>query len=609
MAEERQAERKSAADKKRQELGLPTDPDTFVGRLEFYRKGGIVFVNSKLLNDNIVVPTSMLHGAQEGDKVVVHIVKKGNKRVMPVGEITDVLGKDGENNAEMHAILAEYGLPYSYPEEVEKEAETIDAGITRSEVKRRRDMRDVLTFTIDPRDAKDFDDALSFRTLPDGNYEVGVHIADVTHYVKPGTLIDKEAYQRATSVYLVDRTIPMLPEKLCNEICSLRPDEDKLTYSVIFTIEKEARVLNYDIARTVTRSNRRLTYEEAGEIINDELANDELKEALVVLNGLAKKMRTRRFEQGAIDFEHDEVTFDIDEQGRPTAVHIKKATETNNLIEEFMLLANRTVATHVGKTLKRLFVYRVHDTPDREKLKSLGNYIKKFGYKLETKSERMATVSRNINTLLRDCKGKSEQSLIEMIAIRAMTKAVYSTDNIGHYGLAFRYYTHFTSPIRRYPDMMVHRLLTEYLERKESGTKSQEQGAKTLEDIYEGRCKHCSQREQLAATAERASIKYKQVEFMQNHVGQTFEGMISGVTNWGIYVELNDTKAEGLIPIRELLPEDYYHHDEDNFCVRGEQTGKVYALGDKLRVRVESADLIRRQLNFSLNDDGANPGV
>jgi len=595
LQEERQ--KKAAA---RREAEAQEEPTQFVGRLEYSRRGGIVYVDSKFLKDNIVVSSPNLHGAQEGDKVVVRLIRKGNKRVLPEGEVIDVLGQDGLNDTEMHAILAEYGLPYRYPEDVEKEAEKIDAGITPQEIKKRRDMRDVLTFTIDPRDAKDFDDAISFREKKDG-YEIGVHIADVTHYVRPGSIIDREGYDRATSVYLVDRTIPMLPEHLSNGICSLRPQEEKLTFSVVFLMDKEGKMLTYEICRTVTKSDRRMCYEEAQELIEkadtmsaEELANqDDITKALHILNGLAKQLRMKRFEKGAISFEREEVKFEIDETGKPINIWFKTSQDANKLIEEFMLLANRTVATHVGKLLDKPFVYRIHDLPDPEKLKNLSLFIKRFGYNLKTGSNRRETVSKNINSLLSEVQGKSEQNLIETVAVRAMAKAVYSTENIGHYGLAFPYYTHFTSPIRRYPDMMVHRLLERYLKG----------GEPIKEEEYEQYCKHCSNREQLAAAAERASIKYKQVEWMQDHVGQEFDGIVSGVTEWGLYVELDENKCEGLVPIRDLYPKDYYNFCEKEFCIRGEHTGKEFTLGDKVRVVVERADLSKKQLDFSLVDN------
>lgn len=586
------AERQKKQAEKR-DLQQPEMPDRFVGRMEYSRRGGIVFVDSKWLKDSIIVPQPLMGGAQEGDKVIVRITRKAKGNKMAEGEILDVLGPDGDNNAEMHAILAEYGLPYSYPEEVEKAAEDIPEEISSAEIKRRKDMRDRLTFTIDPRDAKDFDDALSLRLNDDGTYEVGVHIADVTHYVRPGSMIDREGYDRATSVYLVDRTIPMLPERLSNGICSLRPDEDKLTFSVVFTLDEEAIVKHYDIVRTVTRSDRRLCYEEAQQIIENATSPSSegtLEDAILTLNRLAKKLRQRRFEKGAIAFDREEVKFEIDENGKPLSVYFRTSEDANKLIEEFMLLANRTVATHIGKILQKPFVYRIHDLPDPEKLKDLSQFIKRFGYNLKTGSTRKETVSKNINNLLSEVQGKAEANLIETIAVRAMAKAVYSTDNIGHYGLAFPYYTHFTSPIRRYPDMMVHRLLERYL----AG------GENVSEEEYEAYCKHCSSREQLAAAAERASVKYKQVEFMQEHIGQEYDGVISGVTDWGVYVELSDSKCEGMIPIRELTPADYYDCIDKEYCVRGERTGTTYSLGDRVRVRVERADLAKKQLDFTL---------
>lgn len=595
LAEERQ--RKQAQKREEQALEMP---DRFVGRMEYSRRGGIVFVDSKWLKDSVIIPQPFMGDAQEGDKVIIRITRKAKGNKMAEGEVIDVLGPDGDNNAEMHAILAEYGLPYSYPEEIEQAAEEISDDITPAEIKRRRDMRDRLTFTIDPRDAKDFDDALSLRINDDGTYEVGVHIADVTHYVRPGSSIDREGYDRATSVYLVDRTIPMLPERLSNGICSLRPDEDKLTFSVVFTLDEDAIVKHYDIVRTVTRSDRRLCYEEAQQIIEQAATSDSrregsrevisLEDAILTLDRLAKKLRQRRFEKGAIAFDREEVKFEIDENGKPLSVYFRTSEDANKLIEEFMLLANRTVATHVGKILQKPFVYRIHDLPDPEKLKDFSQFIRRFGYNLKTGSTRKETVSKNINNLLAEVQGKAEAGLIETIAVRAMAKAVYSTDNIGHYGLAFPYYTHFTSPIRRYPDMMVHRLLERYLA----------EGEKVNEEEYEAYCKHCSAREQLAAAAERASVKYKQVEFMQEHIGGEYEGVISGVTDWGLYVELTETKCEGMVPIRELIPADYYDCIDKEYCLRGERTGTVYTLGDKVRVRVERADLSKKQLDFSL---------
>lgn len=564
--------------------------DTFVGILEVSDNFAFLNVQSKVLNSDILIPKAKLKGGKTGQKALVRIIEWKHTMKSPVGEVIDVLGDKGDKDAEMHAILAEYGLPYKYPENVEAAAEKIEAGITPQEISKRRDMRSVTTFTIDPRDAKDFDDALSIRKLDNGLWEVGVHIADVTHYVRPGTIIDKEGQERATSVYLVDRTVPMLPEYLSNGICSLRPDEDKLTYSVIFQLNERAEIKSYEIAKTVTRSNRRFTYEEAQSVI--ETGEGDYKEEILTLNELAKKLREKRFQSGAIAFDREEVRFEIDEKGKPLSVYFKVQKDSNKLIEEFMLLANKTVATHIGKPGKgqkvRTFVYRIHDTPNPEKLENFSAFIKKFGYNLKSTGKK-TQISSAINSLLDEVSGKKEQNLIETLAVRSMAKAIYSTQNIGHYGLAFDYYSHFTSPIRRYPDIMAHRLLEQY----DKGGKSANE--KETEEL----CEHCSNREQLAANAERASIKYKQVEFMAERVGQTFDGVISGITEWGIYVELIENKCEGMIPIRDL-DDDYYVMDEKNYCLIGRRFHKKYQLGDELTVKVAKANLDKKQLDFVL---------
>ena len=564
--------------------------NTFVGVLEVDKSYAFLITDSKKLANDIFIPKNNIKGGKTGDKAVVRIVEWPERSKNPIGEVIDILGKTGENNTEMNAIMAEYGLPYKYPETLQKSAELIPEQIPAEEIRNREDFRDVLTFTVDPYDAKDFDDALSIRKLQDGNWEVGVHIADVTYYVKSGSPIDKEAESRATSVYLVDRTIPMLPEHLSNYLCSLRPDEDKCCFSCIFELDDNANVKKYRIARTLIRSNRRFTYEEVQTIIEDK--SGEYSEEILILDNYAKKLRQRRFSAGAINFDRWEMKFNIDENGKPLSVYIKEAKDSNKMIEEFMLLANRTVATFIGKAKPpKTFVYRVHDLPDMEKMENFSQFIKRFGYKLKTSGSK-SDVSKSINGLLDDVQGKREENLIETVAIRAMAKAVYSTKNLGHYGLAFDYYTHFTSPIRRYPDMMVHRLLEKYL----AG------GRSVSSEKYETLCKHCSEMEVLAAQAERSSVKYKQVEYMSERLGNVYDGVISGITEWGIYVEINENKCEGMIPIREL-DDDYYEFDEKNYCLAGRRKHKIYRLGDPVNIQVARANLERKQLDFMLVDE------
>lgn len=570
---------------------------SFIGTLEVERQYAFLQTDSKFLATDIFIPKAKLKGGKTGDKAIVKITSWPEDAKNPIGEVIDILGQTGDNTTEMHAILAEFGLPYHYPENVNAAAEKIDAGITDEVVDQREDMRSVLTFTIDPKDAKDFDDALSIRRLDNGNYEIGVHIADVTHYVKPDTILDKEAQKRATSVYLVDRVVPMLPEHLSNGICSLRPDEDKLTFSCIFEMNEDAEVLNSHIARTVTRSNRRFTYEEAQNVI--ETGEGDHAEEILTLDRMAKILRKNRYENGSVEFDRVEVRFDIDETGHPIGVYFKESKDANKLIEEFMLLANRTVAAAIGrpegKRKAKAFVYRIHDMPDPGKLADLSKIARTFGYKVkETGSSRQ--VNRSINQMLVAVKGRGEENFLSTLAIRSMAKAVYTTTNVGHYGLGFDYYTHFTSPIRRYPDMMVHRLLERYL----AGGRSV--NLQKLEDL----CKHSSDMEQLAANAERASIKYKQVEYMADHMGEVYEGVISGVTEWGLFVEISDNKCEGLVPVRDLA-DDYYDFDESNYCLVGRRRGVRYRLGDAIRVKVARAALDKKQLDFVLVDEKGNP--
>jgi ribonuclease R len=566
---------------------LEHSDNTYVGVLEVEKNYAFLITDSKKLANDIFIPKDKINGAKSGQKVVVRIVEWPNRSKNPIGEVVDVLGEVGENNTEMNAIMAEYGLPYTYPEAMEKAAELIPDEITPEIIAEREDFREVVTFTVDPHDAKDFDDALSVRKLSNGNWEVGVHIADVTHYVKPGSIIDREAESRATSVYLVDRTIPMLPERLCNQICSLRPNEEKLCFSCIFEMDGQATVKKHRIVRTVIKSNRRFAYEDAQAII--EGSDGDYAEEVLLLDRLAKLLRKKRFASGAINFDRWEVKFNIDEKGKPLSVYFKVAKDSNKMIEEFMLLANRTVAEFVGKAKPpKVFVYRVHDLPDAEKMENFAAFIRRFGHKLKTTGSNQ-DVSKSINLLLDEVQGKPEENLIETVAIRAMAKAVYSTENKGHYGLAFDYYTHFTSPIRRYPDMMVHRLLERYLVG----------GRSVSMEKWEDLCKHSSEMEQLAAQAERASIKYKQVEYMSERLGNVYDGVISGVTEWGLYVEINENKCEGMLPIRDL-DDDYYEFDEKNYCLAGRRNHKLYRLGDPIRIQVVRANLERKQLDFGL---------
>lgn len=575
----------------------------FVGVLQMQKNFAFVVVSNQKMYTDIFVPKNKINFAQNGDKVLVEIEDWPARADSPFGNITQVLGKPGEHNTEIHSILAEYGLPYEFPAHVEKFANKLDLSIQKDEIKKRRDMRDILTFTIDPKDAKDFDDALSFQVLENGNYEIGIHIADVSHYVKPGSVLDEEAYDRATSVYLVDRVVPMLPEILSNGACSLRPNEEKYTFSAIFEINKKAEVLNEWFGRTVTYSDKRFAYEEAQVIIEtkgDEIPADisltgkaykvdkAIVEATLKLDELAKIMRAKRMNQGAISFDKVEVRFNLDENSNPEGVYFKTQKDANKLIEEFMLLANRKVAAFIGKQEpEKTFIYRIHDEPDVDKLANLQTIISRFGYALNLKSRKTTTSS--LNQLLEDVKGKGEQNMVDTLAIRSMSKAKYTTNNIGHYGLAFDYYSHFTSPIRRYPDVMVHRLLQYYLDGGKSANKEE----------YEVKCEHSSNMEALAANAERDSIKYMQIKFMQDHKDEEFVGVISGVTEWGIYVEIISNKCEGMVRIREIK-DDYYNFDEKQYALVGEVTKNMYQLGDEVVVKVKNTDLVKRHLDFDL---------
>ena len=563
---------------------------TFVGVVAVTGHYAFLVPDNRQMPYDIFIPRSKLNGAKNGQKAIARITKWPEKVKNPFGEIVEVLGNAGEHETEIHAILAEFELPAKFTPEIEQAAKSIPDRITKKDLEGRRDFRRVTTFTIDPADAKDFDDALSIRFLNDGNVEVGIHIADVTHYVRPGTVLEREAYDRATSVYLVDRVVPMLPEHLSNGVCSLNPREDKLTFSAVFKMNADARVVDSWFGKTVINSDRRFAYEEAQEII--EKKKGDLSKEILTLHRLAQILRKRRFQQGSLDIERVEVKFDIDEKGTPLGVFFKVSQEANQLIEEFMLLANRQVAELVGKRMsgggkKKVFVYRVHDKPKEDKLESFTRIAAKLGYEVHAESRK--ALSQSMNRLIKQVVGKPEQNLIETLALRAMAKAVYTTKNIGHYGLAFDFYTHFTSPIRRYPDMMVHRLLEHYL-----------QGGKPVdEEEYEGKCRHTSEMERKAIDAERASIKYKQVEYLADKVGHVYDGIIAGVTDWGIYVEINENKCEGMIPIRELN-DDFYELDEENYTIIGRRKGRRFQLGDPIRVEIYRVNLEKRQLDLLL---------
>ena len=578
----------------------------FVGTIQVQDNFAFVDVTDHKMHTDIFVPKNKIKDAKNGEIVLVKMEDWPEKADSPFGYVIKVLGLPGEHNTEIHAILAQYGLPYEFPTEVEAYANSIDTRIHPDEIAKRRDMRKDLTFTIDPKDAKDFDDALSFTTLANGNYEIGIHIADVSHYLKEGTVLDEEAYERATSVYLVDRVVPMLPEILSNGACSLRPHEEKYTFSAVFEINSKAEVLHKWFGRTVTYSDARFAYEEAQHIIenpNDKsysvpveisITGKEYKiekpiaEAILEMDALAKILRKKRMQEGAISFDKLEVKFILSEGGNPDGVYFKESKDANKLIEEFMLLANRSVAAFIGtQSQKKTFIYRVHDEPDDEKIAALENIIKRFGYTLDTKNRK--STSQSLNKLLKDVHGRNEQNLIDTLAIRTMSKAVYTTNNIGHYGLAFDHYSHFTSPIRRYPDVMVHRLLQLYLDGKSSAN----------QQSYEEKCKHSSEMESLASSAERDSIKYMQVKYMQDHQEQEFLGVISGVTDWGIYIEISSNKCEGMVRLQDLR-DDHYVFDKEQYAVVGQRSNKTYVLGDEVYVKVKNADLVKKHLDFTM---------
>jgi ribonuclease R len=571
----------------------------FVGVIDIQANFAFVSTANPKMYTDIFIPKDKIGEAENGDVVLVTIEDWPKRADSPFGSVIRVLGKPGEHNTEIHAILAEYGLPSDFPVEVEVYAQKIDTSIQESEIAKRRDMRDTLTFTIDPKDAKDFDDALSFKKLENGNFEIGIHIADVSYYLEEGTILDDEAYQRATSVYLVDRVVPMLPEVLSNFACSLRPNEEKYTFSAIFEVSPTAQVINQWFGRTVIYSDQRFAYEEAQYIIETKdntipvdisitgesyVVSDEITEATLKLDELAKILRKKRMQNGAISFDKVEVKFNLDEQGEPEGVYFKVSKDANHLIEEFMLLANRKVAEYIGKQ-KKTFIYRIHDEPNEDKLIAMQTVIAKFGYKIDFRNK--GDISKSLNALMEEVNGKKEQNLIDTLAIRSMSKAKYSTENIGHYGLAFDYYSHFTSPIRRYPDVMVHRLLQFYLDA----------GKSVDEEVYETKCQHCSNMESLATNAERDSIKYMQVKYMQDHQDEEFLGVISGVTEWGIYVEIVSNKCEGMVRIREIK-DDYYTFDEKQYALVGATSNSILQLGDEIYVKVKNADLVKKQLDF-----------
>lgn len=585
------------------------DKDTFVGKIKVESDIAFLITEANIFPQDVIIPKKKLNGARDGEKAVVKIINfpsKESKKI--IGEVVDVLGESGNNDVEMNTILAQYGLPYKYPKEVEEAAERISGEITAKDLEEREDFRHIFTCTIDPKDAKDFDDALSLNVLPNGHYQVGVHIADVSHYVKEGDIIDKEAQKRATSVYLVDRTIPMLPERLCNFICSLRPNEEKLAYSVIFEMDDMAHIYQSRVVHTVIKSDRRYAYEEVQTLLenNGVIANTdepapikdpkdyvgENAEALITLDRLAKMLRKERFSNGAVRFDREELHFDIDEKGHPVRCYFKVSKDANKLIEEFMLLANRTVAEKIGKVSKgkkaKTLPYRIHDNPDPQRLEALKEFVTKLGYKLKTDGTK-GEVARSLNKLIDNSASEANNKMIQTIALRAMMKAKYSVHNIGHFGLAFPYYTHFTSPIRRYPDTLVHRLLTAYAEGAKSANK----------EYYESLCEHSSEMELIAQNAERDSIKFKMVEFMNDYIGERFDAHISGITSFGMYCEIDENHCEGMVPMREL-DDDYYDFDEKNYCLVGRRRGKVYRLGDAVKIEVTKANIEKRLLDFSL---------